>query len=65
MEEHKGDYLNKNELEQVQGFLVYVLITYPDVTPFLKGICLIIDHWRGGIDWDGCLAKTYAVLHLT
>ena len=52
-EAQKGDHLNHKKLEQVKGFLVYVSITYPFMTPYLKGICLTLKQCRGGIDEDG------------
>lgn len=41
------------ELEKQRGFLVYVTRTYPALVPFLKGIHLTLDSWRGNRDAEG------------
>jgi hypothetical protein len=41
------------ELEQIRGFLMYVIRTYPSFTPYLKGIHLTLDSWRPNRDTDG------------
>jgi hypothetical protein len=41
------------ELESIRGFLVYVVRTYPAFNPYLKGIHLTLDSWRGGRGEDG------------
>lgn len=43
----------KEELEQGRGFLVYLSQTYTSIIPYLKGIHLDLDGWRGGKDQDG------------
>ena len=47
-EVQKGEDFNHNKLDQVQGLLVYVSRTYPSMTPYLKGIYLTLDQFRGG-----------------
>ena len=42
-EVQKGEYLNHNKLEQVQGLLVYVSRTYPSITQHLKVIHMKLD----------------------
>lgn len=39
--------------EKYRGFLVYVSRTYQSMVPFLKGLHLTIDAWRGDRDEDG------------
>ena len=41
-----------NRLEKIRGFLIYVARTYSWMTPFLKGLHLVIDSWRPGRDSD-------------
>ena len=44
-----------------RGFLIYVTRTYSPMIPYLKGLHLTIDSWRGGRDDDGWkLATEYA-----
>jgi hypothetical protein len=46
----KVDYKN---LERGRGFMIHVSVTYPQVTPFLKGWHLTIDSWRANRQVDG------------
>lgn len=48
-----GQPLVHKDLERQRGFLVYVTRTYPAFVPYLKGIHLTLDSWRGGRDADG------------
>jgi hypothetical protein len=41
------------ELESIQGFLIYVIRTYPAFTPYLKGVHLTLDSWRPNRDDEG------------
>jgi hypothetical protein len=40
-------------LESSRGFLVHLQQVYPALTPYLKGLYLTIDSWRGNRDEDG------------
>jgi hypothetical protein len=44
----KGLKIPHKPLESIRGFLVYVSRTYPEITPYLKGIHLTLDSWRSG-----------------
>jgi hypothetical protein len=44
----KGFKIPHKPLESIRGFLVYVTRTYPEMTPYLKGIHLTLDSWRTG-----------------
>ena len=35
----------RSSLDSIRGFLVYVLMTYGDIIPYLKGIYLTFDSW--------------------
>ena len=52
-EVQKGEALNYKKLEQVQGFLVYFLITYSTMTTYPKDIYLKLDNQRGSRDENG------------
>jgi len=54
-------------LEQKRGFFIHLMRTYPCITPFLKGMHMTLDSWRGGrtpegwkrgevgdLDWEDC-----------
>ncbi|GKY90814.1 hypothetical protein MPSEU_000054200 [Mayamaea pseudoterrestris] len=41
------------QLERIRGFLVYVGQTYRSLVPYLKGIHLTLDSWRGNRDEEG------------
>jgi hypothetical protein len=45
--------LEHAELERIRGFLVYVTRTYKALTPYLKGVHLTLDSWRGNRNDDG------------
>jgi hypothetical protein len=51
--EGAGTGLNGKQLLRDRGFLIYISRAYPAMVPYLKGICLTIDHWRPGRDADG------------
>jgi hypothetical protein len=53
VEVEKGEELDRKSLERSRGFLVHVQRTYPAITPYLKGLHLTIDSWRGGRDEEG------------
>ena len=42
--------LNRERLEQIQGFLIYVSRTFKWMTPYLKGLHLTLDAWRPNRD---------------
>jgi hypothetical protein len=48
-----GGVFDFKTLEKQRGFLVYVTRTYPALVPFLKGIHLTMDNWRGNRDPEG------------
>ena len=35
-------------MEQKRGFFIHLMRTYPCITPFLKGMHMTLDSWRGG-----------------
>ena len=41
------------ELEKVRGYLIHIVGTYPQLTPYLKGIHQMLDSWRPWRDTDG------------
>jgi hypothetical protein len=45
--------LSRKRLEQIRGFLIYVTRTYPCMVPYLIGLHLTIDGWRGNRDEGG------------
>jgi hypothetical protein len=45
-------------LEQIRGVLIYVTLTYPCMVPYLIGIHMTIDSWRGNRDADGWRLST-------
>ncbi len=47
------------ELLADRGFLVYVTRTYPAMVPYLKGLHLTIEMWRGGRDAEGWKQKNH------
>jgi hypothetical protein len=51
------DRLDRNRLEQIRGFLIYVARTYNFFTPYLKGLHLTIDSWRPDRDEEGYRKK--------
>jgi len=48
-----GEPLDCKTLEQHRGSLVHIQQTYPTITPYLKGLHLMIDSWRDGRDSAG------------
>lgn len=49
-----GDtFVNHAELSLDRGFLVYLCQAYPAMTPYLKGIHLTLETWRGGRNEEG------------
>ena len=44
--------LEHKPLEQKRGFFLHIQRTYPNLTPFIKGMHLILDGWRPGRDAD-------------
>ena len=49
--------INRKRLEEIRGFLNYVVRTYPALKPYLTGFHLTIDGWRNGRDKDGWRMK--------
>ncbi len=49
----QDNWFDFKTLEKQRGFLVYLTRTYPALVPFLKGIHLTVDSWRGNRDSDG------------
>ena len=49
----QGEDIPFKELERVRGFLIYTTRTYPEMIPYLKGVHLTLDGWRGNRDRDG------------
>lgn len=45
--------VDHGELASDRGFLVYLTQAYPALTPYLKGIHLTLETWRGGRDHEG------------
>ena len=45
--------LDHKTLRSDRGFLVYVTQAYPAMVPYLKGIHLSLETWRGGRDEEG------------
>jgi hypothetical protein len=58
--------MDRRRLEQIPGFLIYVVQTYREMTPYLIGLhMLTIDSWRSNRDEDGCrLVATSEILLL-
>ena len=49
--------LDHKTLRSDRGFLVYVTQAYPCMIPYLKGIHLSLETWRGGRDEEGWKIK--------
>ncbi|KAL7567672.1 hypothetical protein ACA910_012011 [Epithemia clementina (nom. ined.)] len=49
----RQNFVDRKLLERTRDFLVYVTMTYGAMTPYLKGIHLTLDSWRGDRDEDG------------
>ena len=47
------DKLSRKRLEQIRGFLQYVVQTYTSLTSYLIGFHMTIDAWRPGCDHHG------------
>ena len=47
-----ADELLHKPLEQKRGFFIHIQRTYPNLTPFIKGMHLTLDGWRVGRDED-------------
>jgi hypothetical protein len=45
--------LNRKRLEQIRGFIIYVVQTYPTMKPYLIGLHMSIDGWRSNRDTEG------------
>jgi hypothetical protein len=45
--------LNRKRLEQIRGFLIHVVQTYPAMKPYLIGLHMTIDGWRPNCDEEG------------
>jgi len=52
-QEGRTEGLDFKRLESVRGFLVHMQLTYPALTPYLKGLPLTLDSWRPGRDEEG------------
>lgn len=46
-------WVSHKELERRQGFLLYVMRTYPALVPYIKGMHLTLDGWQKGRDDEG------------
>ena len=51
------EMLPHSEMLSDRGFLVYVTQPYPALVPYLKGIHLTLEMWRGGRDEEGWKLK--------
>jgi hypothetical protein len=45
--------MDRKRLEQIRGFLIYVVQTYREMTPYLIGLHMTIDFWRPNRDEEG------------
>jgi hypothetical protein len=45
--------LNRKRLEQIRGFLIHAVQTYPTMKPYLMGLHMTIDGWRPNRDEEG------------
>ena len=52
-EAQNGEYLNHKKLDQVKSLLVYLSRMYSAMNPYLKGINMTLDQWRGSRDEYG------------
>ncbi len=43
---NEGEDIEFKKLESYRGFLIYLVRTYPDINPYLKGVHLTLDSWR-------------------
>ena len=53
MVKRSPESVNRLRLEEIRGFMVYVMQTYPALQPYLMGFHLSIDSWRPGRRDDG------------
>jgi len=53
----ESDALDRKNLEQICGFLIYVSRTYRWMVPYLKGLHLTINSWREDRDEEGYRRK--------
>ncbi len=53
MSEVDPDWLDRQQLTKIRGFLLYVACTYRHITPFLKGLHLTIDGGQPMRDVEG------------
>ena len=53
MLDSEPDSLPRHRLEVIQGFLNYVTQTYRYMIPYLNGLHMTIDGWRGNRDSEG------------
>ena len=45
--------MNLKDMEQKTGLLVHLVMAYPLITPFLRGLYLTMKFWRPKKDRDG------------
>jgi hypothetical protein len=53
LESDPDNLLSRKRLEQIQGFLQYVIQTYMSLASYLIGFHMTIDGWRPGQDQQG------------
>ena len=61
--ENNNIELDHKALRSDRGFLVYVTQAYPSMVPYLKGIHLSLETWRGGRDPEGWKLKDVGKEH--
>ena len=49
----KKDNVSRKRLQEIRGFLNYIVMTYPLILSYLVGLHLTIDGWRRGRDSSG------------
>ena len=54
MEDKEEGSLDRDNMESIRGFLVYVAKMYRDMNPYLKGLHLTLDSWRPFRGNGGC-----------
>ena len=52
-----GEPVSRKRLEMIRGFLQYITRTYPNITPYMKGLHLTFDGWRPDRYADGWRKK--------
>jgi hypothetical protein len=45
--------MDRKRLEQIRGFLIYIVQTYREMTPYLIGLHMTIDFWQPNRDEEG------------